>query len=443
MLAWGYIIVFNAYLLNIDVLSKHRVFKKALNTLITLSYFGGQMKKPRGKQPTKPNIQKALIKRDMELKGADKAAFTIPIIYRKTFGWEHPGVTFVPINHRGFVIFRGDLDTEEYRRDMYTKIKLDITTLPKYAKNRLLIDDETILAELKEAILTASLKDRYVQIAIPKPKDAKLYECIKKDMEKLVSELGFEYSTNHEGIQCIFKFPKHDIKYYAMESKVCVQSAISSLNYFRDVITDKKFPGAISGIDDLQYNINRLELLMDRYHSDALNIIWDLPNISCPGYFLWIYSCERILDEFLFIAKETRNAIKCLKPEDIQIIGKERDLFGFVWDKAVEKGLEYCEMAVSTIDLTPDINCMQNAFSLVYDYESHREKLGVNQSKFIKLFAGEEKYFKDPNRAQRLLTASFHLNNIFQASERIIVFSTSIVKNTLRIGLFDENNLQN
>ena len=397
------------------------------------------MKKLRGKQPTKPNIQKALIKRNLELKGVDKAAFTIPIVYRKTFGWVHPGVTFVPINHRGFVIFRGDLDSEEYRRDMYTKIKLDVATLPKYSKNRLEKDDVTANIELKEAILAASLKDRYIEVTIPKPKDTNLYECVKDDMEKLVSELGFEYSTDHEGVHCIFKFPKHDIKYYAMESKVCVLSAIRSLNYFRNLIAEKKFQGAITGIDELQYNINRLELLMDRYHSDALNIIWDLPNISCPGYFLWIYSCERILDELLFITKETANAIKCLKPEDIRIIGKEKDLFGFVWDKAVEDSLEYCELAASTIDLEPDKNCIQTAFSLVYDYESHREKLGANQSKFIKLFTGEEKYFKDPTRAQRLLTASFHLNNIFQASERIIVFSTSIVKNTLRIGLFNEN----
>jgi len=397
------------------------------------------MKKPRGKQPTKPDRQKALLSRNMELKGSDKAAFTIPVIYRKTFGWDSPSITFVPINHRGFVMFRGDLESEEYRRDLYSKITLDIETLPLYSKNRVNKNDESVLVELKEAILAASVKDRYVQITIPKPKNSALYDFLKQDMEALVSELGFEYSTDHVGIQCIFKFPKHDIKYYAMESRLCVQYAINSLNHFRKLITDEKFKGALSGNDELFYNINRLELLMDRYYSDALNIIWDLPNISSPGYFQWIYSCERIMDEFLFIAKETNNAINSIKPEDIQFIGLDKDIFSVVWEKAIENSLEYCGTAISTIELEPDNKCIQNAFSLIYNYEQHRKQLGTSQSKFIKLFTGESSYFKDIARAQRLLTASYYLNNIFQASERIIVFSNSIVKSTLRLGLFEKN----
>ena len=220
-----------------------------------------------------------------------------------------------------------------------------------------------------------------------------------------------------------------------MESKICLQNTIKSFNYFSNLISEKKYSGAVLGAEELLYNITRLELLMDRYFSDALNIIWDLPNTSSPGYFLWIYSCERIIDEFLFIAKETLNATQVLKPEDIKTIGKDTDIFAFVWNKAVEKSLEFCELAASTISLEPENVSIKKALNLVYDYEQHRKQIGVNQDKFIKLLSGDEKYFKDLNRAKRLLTASCHLNNIFQSSERIIIFATSISKNTLRLGL--------
>jgi hypothetical protein len=256
-------------------------------------------------------------------------------------------------------------------------------------------------------------------------------------MEKLVSKLGFEYSSDHTGIQCIFKYPKHDIKYYAMESKVCVGSALAAFNNFQQILDNDKFSGAITNIDELHYSINRLELLMDRNFTDSLNIIWDLPNTFIPGYFLWIYSCERILDEFLYISNETKNAIKVLKAEDVQKIGKDRDMFGLVWGKAVEKGLKYCSTAISTLELEPTTENIHHACSLLYDYELHRKVLGKKQDKFIKLFSGEGNYFKKTEQSQRLLTASYHLNNIFQASERIVVFSTSIVKNTLQIGLFN------
>jgi hypothetical protein len=395
------------------------------------------MKRARGKQPTKPNLQKALLTRNMELKGSDKATFTIPVIYRKTFGWDVPEIQFVPLNHRGFVIFRGDLEQEEYNREMYKRLRLDIETLKSYTQNRPEKSEQPHNTELKEAILAASLRDRYVHLTIPKPKSSKLYKYLKKDMEELVAELGFEYSTDHQGIQCTFKFPKHDVKYYAMESKFCVQSAINSLNYFREYISEHKFTGAVSAKDDLIYEINRLEVLMDRYYSDSLNIIWDLPNIYCPEYFLWINSCEKILDEFQFIASETNNAIKTLKPDDIQKIGVDRDIFEYVWAKAIESCLGFCENAISTIELEPGENCIQRSFEHIYDYEQHHKTLGEGQHKFIKLFSGEEKYFKDTARAQRILTSSYHLNNIFQAAERVIGLSKSIVQNTLRICMFD------
>jgi hypothetical protein len=393
------------------------------------------MKKLRGKQPTKPDVNKALMNRNLDLKGADKASMTIPIIYRKTFSWDQPGVTFVPINHRSFVVFKGDLDTEEYLRDTYSKVVLDINSIPHYVKNRVSKDDYTLIVELKEALLAASLKERYMQITIPKPKDQKLYDCLRTDMEEIVGELGFEYSTDHEGIQLTSKFPKHDIKYYAMESKVCLQNSLSSLEYFRGLIKKDRFEGALAGIEDLLYNTNRLELLMDRYFSDSLNLIWDLPNVSCPGYFLWVNACENIMDEFMYISRETSNTIKSVKAKDIQFIGKDKDIFGFVWDKAVEKSLEFCNSALETMVLEPDDNCIQAAYSVVYNYEQHRKKIGSERSRFVKLFAGEGRYFRDTDRAARLLTASYHLNNIFQSTERIIDYSNLIAKNTLRIGI--------
>jgi hypothetical protein len=391
------------------------------------------MKKLRGKQPTKPDVKKALISRSMELKGTHKATFTIPVIYRRTFNWDSPEVDFVPVNHRSFLIYRGDLETEEYRRDMYTKLKLDINDLPTYSKHRLKKQDETVIVELKEAILAASLKNRYVEITIPKPKEQGLYKTLKQDMEELADELGFEYSTDNLGIKCTFKFPKHDLKYYAMESKLCVKNALAEIKHFCSQVEKNKFEGALNGQEELLYNIERLEILMDRYYSDALNIMWDLPNLSAPGYFLWINACEFILDEILFITKETANALKILKPEDIRLLEMERDIFGYVWEKATEKCLKYCETAISTIELETTHELIETAYSLIYDYEQHRKKIDMSQSKFIKLFTGEDRYLKNPKSAQRLMAASFHLNNIFQASERIIGFSTSIVKNTLRL----------
>jgi hypothetical protein len=339
----------------------------------------------------------------------------------------------VPVNHRCFLISRGDLETEEYRRDIYTKLKLDINDLPTYSKNRLKSNDSVETIELKEAILAASLKNRYVEIILPKPKNKDLYKTLKKDMEYLSDELGFEYSTDSKGIKCTFKFPKHDIKYYAMESKICVQNALAEIDHFCSLVTENKFEGALANQDELMYNIGRLEILMDRYYSDSLNIMWDLPNLSPPGYFLWINACELILDEILFITKETANALKILKPEDIRILEMERDIFGYVWEKATEKCLKYCATAISTIELEPSSKTIETAYSMINEYEHHRKKIDTSQSKFIKLFTGEDRYFKDPKSAQRLMAASFHLNNIFQASERIVGFSNSIVKNTLRL----------
>jgi hypothetical protein len=393
------------------------------------------LKKPRGKQPTKPDVKKALITRNLELKGVDNASLTIPIIYRRTFDWHQPDVTFIPINHRSFVVFRGGLEKEEYEREKYTKVVLDITDLPQYCHNRERICDYTLLVELKEALLAASLKDRYVRIQIPRPKSKKLYSYLKEDMENIVGELGWEYSTDHKGINVIFKFPKHDIKYYAMESKTCLENAISSLGYFRSVVSEKKFEGAISGIDDLLYDMNRLELLMDRYFSNSLNLVWDLPNTYCPGYYFWINACEKIMDEYMYITRETNYSIKSVKQKDIPFVSGDKDLFGFVWDKAIENSMDFCESALRTMELEPDEECIQAAFSHINDYEEHRKKIGFDQNRFIKLFAGDSKYLKDSARAERLLTASFHLNNIFQSSDRIIDFTSSIAKNTLRIGM--------
>jgi len=408
---------------------------KKLNKSYALRVIGGIMKKPRGKQPTKPNIKKAMINRNIELKGADKASLTIPIVYRKTFSWDQGAVQFIPINKRSFVIYKGDLDSEEYNREHYTKITLNIENLPQYGNNRCKKCDYTLLVELKEALLAASLKDRYVQIFIPKPKDPDLFGYLKEDLEDLIAELGWEYKTDHKGVTLTFKFPKYDIKYYSMESKVCLNNAISSLDHFRKLISDKKFEGAMTGIDELIYNMNRLELIMDRFFSDSLNLVWDLPNVSCPGYYFWINDCENIMDEYMYITNETNYAIKSVKANDLHYIGKDRDIFGFVWDKAIDKSLEFCGKALSTMELEPDEKCISAAYALINNYEEHRKKIGSEQSKFIELFAGDSKYLKDSARAERLLTAGYHLNNIFQSSDRIIDFTNSIAKNTLRIGM--------
>jgi len=395
------------------------------------------MKKPRGKQPTRPDLKKALQQRNMELKGSDRSTLTIPIIYRRTFDWTSPEINFVPINHRSFVVFRGDLDNEEYQRGLYRKIILDVETLPNYAKKRVNTEQGRVVIELKEAILAASIKDRYVQLTIPKPNDHDLYDCIRSDMEAMVSELGFEYSTDHEGIQCVFKFPKHDFKYYFMESKNCVQNAINALKHFQHILDEKKVRSKVKECKEMLYNINRQELLMDKYYTDGMSLLWDLPNIACPGQFLWINACELIMDEFQFIANETENAISVLEPMDIGYIGMDKDIFNIVWSKALETSLTFCEKAINTITVEPDDECIDNALSLIYEFELHWKSAGPIQSKFIKLFTGEEKYFKDKKRAQKLLAASYHLNNIFQSSERVIVFSTYIAKNTLGIGMFN------
>jgi hypothetical protein len=193
--------------------------------------------------------------------------------------------------------------------------------------------------------------------------------------------------------------------------------------------------------EELVYHITRFELLMDRYYSDALNIMWDLPSITTPGFFLWINSCERIMDEFLFIAHETRNALMNLKVEDLKVISIDKNIFGYVWSRAVEKGLEFCEKALSTIELDQQCSEFLGSFTLIFEHERHRLKAKTDQSKFIGLLE-EDIPLKDPARAQRLLTASYHLNNIFQARERIIVYSTSIAKTTLHIGTFDDQYLE-
>jgi hypothetical protein len=387
-------------------------------------------------------MEKALNSRRIELKGSDKASFTIPIIYRRTFAWSDPEILFQPVNHRGFVVYRGDLESEEYRRDMYSDITLRIEKLPSYVNNRVEKNDENAKVELKEAILAASLKNRYVHIHIPKPEDKKLYECLKTDMEHLMDELGFEYSTDHKGILCTFKFPKHDMKYYALESRGCVIRAIETMKHFQEQL-NAETPGNASKMlslaDELLYHITRFELLMDRYYSDALNMIWDLPSVTTPGFFLWISSCERIMDEFLFIAHETRNALSSLKTDDLKLISMDKNIFGYVWSRAVEKCLLFCEKALSTIELELDQRCSEylSSFDLIYEHERHRLKAKTDQSKFIGILK-EDITMKDPERSQRLMTVSYHLNNIFQAGERIIIYSTSIAKTTLHIGTFDD-----
>ena len=149
-----------------------------------------------------------------------------------------------------------------------------------------------------------------------------------------------------------------------------------------------------------------------------------------------------IIDDLLFISRETNNALNILKARDLKFISEHLDIFGFIWNKALEKSLENCDIAISTINLEPNKESIKNSFLLLYNFEEDKKKIDSNQSNFIKLFASEDAYFKDPERAARLLQASYHLNNIFQASERIMGYSIYIAKNTLRIGLFQDESVK-
>ena len=317
------------------------------------------MKKRRGKRPVKPNIEEAIKDRIVDLKGAQHSSMNIPIVYRRTFGWEGDSVLFRPINKRSFVVQRTGLEEEEMDMEGYVHRELGPKRLPFYFRNRTSgeHEDEYYMEDLRETLISYSLADRYVNIDVTKPKDKDLDTCLRMDLEYLSSELGYNYSITKDAYRCTFVFPKYTNQQTVLR---CVQSIQGSLKLLRDF--QKKVPKlevdmGYATLKDISYSVSTSEHNMDRYYTEALNVMWDLPQIETAGHFLIVQGCERVFDEIEYIISCSREVASLLQDKKVQDRMFLWDMFVTLWETSLASAFKTLEKALSTVsseDPVPD-----------------------------------------------------------------------------------------
>ena len=263
------------------------------------------MKKRRGKQPVKPDAGEALKERLISLKGAQYSTMNIPIIYRRTFGWEGDAVIFKPINRRSFVVYRTDVDDEEMQTESYVCRALDVNDLPWYRDSRVGSKGglESNIEELRESLISFSLTDRYVNVDIRRPDDRELDRCLRGDLEYLSRELGYAYSNQKGFYRCTFIFPRYSGEQLMRRAGAILSESLEAFSEFPELIYDAKRPDVTERLEDLRYFIETREVTMDDLYTQAINAHWDVPSIEPAGFFLMVQSMERSHDELEFIVR--------------------------------------------------------------------------------------------------------------------------------------------
>lgn len=289
------------------------------------------MKKRRGKQPAKPDMGEAMKERSISLKGKQNSTMNIPMIFRRTFGWNEENVMFRPVNKRSFIVSRPDIPDEEFRAENHLQRDLDLSDLPWYHKERARseTDDPSDMEELKEMLLSMSLKDRYVDININRPADSELNSKLRSDLERLSRDLGFKLHFKDPLYTCSFLYPKHSmVQMEAMCSDLLLRS-IDAASSFADSVYELDIEGAGSALSDLLYSIQTVESSIDAVFTDSLNLLWDPPPLEPPGHFLLIQAHEAVNDEMENMAKDSIRFLALLPRND-------RDICDLIWDEFLQ-----------------------------------------------------------------------------------------------------------
>ncbi|MGA1872866.1 MAG: hypothetical protein ACMUHY_04280 [Thermoplasmatota archaeon] len=330
------------------------------------------MKKRRGKQPVKPNRDEAMKERLIYLKGLQGSTMNIPIIYRRTFGWDMDSVVFKPINQRAFVVFRPDLDEEEIDLSNYKVLKLDIDELPVYSTMRKEMEqpDPAILEELRESLVSLSLVDRYVHIDIPKLDDTSLNSLLMSDLELLSSELGYSYSITPTSHRCTFVFPKYTNSQIVTRAKNSIEGSIGAFRRLVNDILDLDKEALKVRMKEVGFLIKRAEVNLDKIYTNALNILWDLPQVEPAGYFIVSQSIERVHDEMEYMVQITDEALDLLDrcPEGADEVLFEELLS--VWRNSIGRSIQGLELGLEAVDMPPE-EAVERCLEMI---RSHREE---------------------------------------------------------------------
>jgi len=390
------------------------------------------MKKRRGKRPVKPNLEEALKDRVVDLKGIQHSSMNIPIIYRRTFGWEGDAVLFRPISKRAFVVQPLDLGNEDLVAEGYVNKELDLRSLPHYLNTRKEADqeDQYHIEELKESLISFSLLDRYVNIDIKKPEDKELDLLLRKDLEYLGVELGYDYSISTESYRCTFIFPK-----YSNEQTVkrCVRAIKDSLELLKDFQKDVKnydLATAQSILDDLSYSISNTEHNIDRFYTEALNVIWDLPQMEAAGHFLIIQACERVYDEVEFIIRCSREVAKLLTKDKKG--GFLWEMFINLWMTSIKSALASLEEALGTVE---GDEAVSECLNMLRRHRQYKDLRSSNQVAYVshitRALENTEGEGYKPLVSKEQVEVLHHLFGMNQSSTRIEEISSIIATKVL------------
>ncbi len=279
---------------------------------------GDILKKRRGKQPVKPNTGEALKERLISLKGDQYSTMNIPIIYRRTFGWDKDAVIFKPINRRSFVVYRADIGDEEMQTESHVCRALDVNDLPWYRANRVGSKEGlgSNTEELRESLISLSLTDRYVHVDINRPGERELDRCLRGDLEYLSRELGYTYSNQKGFYRCTFIFPRYSGEQLMRRAGAILSESLEAFSEFPELIFDAKHSDVKGGLEDLRYFIETREVTMDDLYTQAINAHWDIPGIEPAGFFLMVQSMERSHDELEFMVRSACSVMEAFTAQD-------------------------------------------------------------------------------------------------------------------------------
>jgi len=388
----------------------------------------------RGKRPVRADPRRALKPRWIELRGPQKSFFTVPVLYRRSFGWTEARVRFQPVNRRAFIVVRGDVDKEAADPEQHARFTLEISSLPWYGRHRKSSKRElrSNTEELKEALIAASLLDRYVDVRIPKPDDPELYRILRADVESLLPELGCEYGADQRGLLCRFRFTHKTMPELAVEAKSKAAEGLELLRYFSQVLEAKGPAGAAENADDLIYGIRQSEVRMDRLYTDAVNVAWDLPRTQPVGYFLWIQYFEEMLDEAETIAKETVVALELIGAKGMRSKASGKEVFSDIWLSSVRPALDYCADVLDTVTLDLGGKEMERAMEAVRKRRVLSETSGRRESEMLARTLEKGKGGR-PDR--KWIEASYRLYNIIQSSGRMVDAASDLAAKSLYLGI--------
>ncbi|MFW3146426.1 MAG: hypothetical protein ACMUIE_06410 [Thermoplasmatota archaeon] len=342
------------------------------------------MKKRRGKQPVKPDLDEAMKERLIYLKGLQGSTMNIPIIYRRTFDWESDSVIFKPINQRSFVVFRSDLDDEEIDPDGYQRITLDVRKLPRYCAERGKENagKNSKLEELREALISSSLRDRYIHIDVLKMDDHRIDELLREDLEMLSSELGYSYSITKDAYRCTFIFPKHSNSQMVTRARNVLKGSIDAVLDLNEEIMELDMKGMGERLVDLSYAIERAEVNIDQIYTDALNVHWDMPQTEPVGFFLLTQSCERVHDEIEYIVNASKEALKLLGSCQSDASAVLFEELVSLWRSSVGWALQKLSYALNSIDVDKD-EAINECLLMIREHREQKESRSSYSDKVI------------------------------------------------------------